>query len=583
MSSSRTSTIFTVAAVTVLGGLVAYAVYFDYRRRNDVDFRKKLRKEKKKVTKETQQAQAKAEAASEVNPVEIKAALLKIREEDLPATPEQKEAFFITQIQIGEQLAQKGPAWYLQAAIAFFRALRVYPSPVELIMMLQSSLPAPIFKTFMELVNADVSVPLSEKKDEKDEEPTEEFVGVALVLGYYDHFPAKRMNVSVQSGPAQGNQVAKKILVAEKDYEPGEVIYEENPVVVALDADLEGKGIHCSYCFITIPEGESVSAAHDKLGSVYCSEDCRDRASVAWQNILFGLEPVLPPELDQGMGELTTEQRDKAQVPFVEYMKTQKQAHLLAARVAAKQIAHETAKLLPSRTGTVVEELRAIADGKDQYNIGDHIERLRLVNGEVASEEVKLLGAVMGSALPGLEQSVQEERQAALIGKMEYNAIGVVIGEGRDDRPVSSDRPEELERTRTPYGTARQVGCGIYLVSAYIAHSCDPNTRPTFPDGKNTLHLIATKRIEKGDELTMAWVDVSRGEDEDAGLARRRRRIELARGWRFKCECAKCIAEVIAEEEKEKEEADLNVQGDESKVENFMRHEKLPGEGMGPD
>ncbi len=30
--------------------------------------------------------------------------------------------------------------------MAFFRALRVYPSPVELIMMLQSTLPAPLFK-----------------------------------------------------------------------------------------------------------------------------------------------------------------------------------------------------------------------------------------------------------------------------------------------------------------------------------------------------------------------------------------------------------------------------------------------------
>ena len=33
----------TVAAVTVVGGLFAYAVYFDYKRRNDSDFRKKLR------------------------------------------------------------------------------------------------------------------------------------------------------------------------------------------------------------------------------------------------------------------------------------------------------------------------------------------------------------------------------------------------------------------------------------------------------------------------------------------------------------------------------------------------------------
>ena len=41
-AASRTSTIFTIAGVTVLGGLLAYAVYFDYKRRNDHEFRKKL-------------------------------------------------------------------------------------------------------------------------------------------------------------------------------------------------------------------------------------------------------------------------------------------------------------------------------------------------------------------------------------------------------------------------------------------------------------------------------------------------------------------------------------------------------------
>ena len=43
-------------------------------------------------------------------------------------------------------LETSGPSFYLPAACAFFRALRVYPSPVEFIMMVQSTLPAPIFK-----------------------------------------------------------------------------------------------------------------------------------------------------------------------------------------------------------------------------------------------------------------------------------------------------------------------------------------------------------------------------------------------------------------------------------------------------
>ncbi|KAI9001373.1 MAS20-domain-containing protein [Trametes punicea] len=576
MSSSRTSTILTVAAVTVLSGLVAYAVYFDYKRRHDTEFRKKLRKEKKKVTKQTKQAEAESQAASLVSAAEVKATILKIQEEELPVSPDEKEAYFLMQVQVGEQMAQRGPAFYLPAAAAFFRALRVYPSPVEFIMMVQSTLPAPIFKIFMELVNAEVSAPSSEKQREgsRDEEtsPTR--------TSYYEHFPPRRMNVTIHAGPPQGNQAAKKILVAERDFEPGEVIYKEQPVVVALDKDLEGKGTHCSYCFRAIEGGKAIHPKHDKLGSVYCSEDCRYMAELGWQNILFGLDPVLPPELDNGMSELTVEQRNKAQEPFTHHMKTKtKQANLLAARFVAKQIAHEAVKLQQNKPKALVDELRRMSDN-DAYNIGDHIERLRFVEGQVSQDEVKMLAAVLGSALPGIEQSVTDERHATLVGKMAYNAIGVTPNGGRDDRPVSSDRPEDVERTRTPLGTSRQVGSGIYVISSYLAHSCDPNTAPTFPDGTNELHLVATRSIKKGDELTMAWVDVSTGADEDPGMARRRRRIELARGWRFKCECPRCLKETMDEMEKE---ADLGVKGDESKVEAFMRHEKLPGEGMGPD
>lgn len=41
---SRTSSILTIAGITVIGGVIAYAAYFDYKRRNDVEFRKQLRK-----------------------------------------------------------------------------------------------------------------------------------------------------------------------------------------------------------------------------------------------------------------------------------------------------------------------------------------------------------------------------------------------------------------------------------------------------------------------------------------------------------------------------------------------------------
>ena len=100
----------------------------------------------------------------------------------------------------------------------------------------------------------------------------------------------------------------------------------------------------------------------------------------------------------------------------------------------------------------------------------------------------------------------------------------------------------------------------------------------------------------------MAYVPVapsSADAEEDAAAARRRRRVELARGWKFKCECARCLAEALADlaredaektGEEDKAEADedeeLGVTADESRVEAVMRHEnvKAPlGDVMGPD
>lgn len=39
-----------------------------------------------------------------------------------------------------------GPDFYLAAAMSFYRALRVYPAPVELIVIYQKTVPEPIFK-----------------------------------------------------------------------------------------------------------------------------------------------------------------------------------------------------------------------------------------------------------------------------------------------------------------------------------------------------------------------------------------------------------------------------------------------------
>lgn len=80
-------------------------------------------------------------------------------------SPQEKETYFMTQVSLGEQMASQGeflytydvrpknrrfvgPAFNLPSALAFYRALRVYPSPVELIVLYEKSVPPPVFKVY---------------------------------------------------------------------------------------------------------------------------------------------------------------------------------------------------------------------------------------------------------------------------------------------------------------------------------------------------------------------------------------------------------------------------------------------------
>ena len=38
-------------------------------------------------------------------------------------------------------------------------------------------------------------------------------------------------------------------------------------------------------------------------------------------------------------------------------------------------------------------------------------------------------------------------------------------------QPTPTARPEDVERTRTPYGTQKQVGAGFYFLSSYVSIS----------------------------------------------------------------------------------------------------------------
>ena len=121
---NKTLTVLAVAGV----GALAYAIYFDHRRRSDPKFRKQLRKsnfvfvgllftfhpgrEKKKLEKSAAQTDTSTSASGgdsgELPTAEILAAMARIKDDQVPTTPEEREKYFMAQVEKGEQLCAIG-------------------------------------------------------------------------------------------------------------------------------------------------------------------------------------------------------------------------------------------------------------------------------------------------------------------------------------------------------------------------------------------------------------------------------------------------------------------------------------------
>jgi flagellar biosynthesis/type III secretory pathway protein FliH len=104
-SSLKTSTLVALGVGTVVTGLLAYAVYFDNKRRNDPEFRKALKKESKRTQRA---AKEEAEHHGAEQKKLIRDAVAAANEEGFPKDPEEVEAYFMQEVAQGEGMVQKG-------------------------------------------------------------------------------------------------------------------------------------------------------------------------------------------------------------------------------------------------------------------------------------------------------------------------------------------------------------------------------------------------------------------------------------------------------------------------------------------
>ena len=85
-----------------------------------------------------------------------------------------------------------------------------------------------------------------------------------------------------------------------------------------------------------------------------------------------------------------------------------------------------------------------------------------------------------------------------------------------------------------PHLVEHKIGCGLFMATAMINHSCDPNGKVSKFNGKN-LHLLSTKLIDPSREVTISY-----------GLFYKYhsfnyRQSELSNNYYFKCQCKPCL------------------------------------------
>lgn len=154
-------------ATTAAVGLVGYAAWFDYERRNNPEFRRKLLKEQRKEAKASINAAKQAQAGQSDA---LRSAVRQMKNERPPASVEEREAYFLEQVAIGEALAAKGPQFYVPAAISFFKGLQVYPQPQELLMIYQRTQPAEVVALLMEALRLSITDAEGDNGDDEEDD-----------------------------------------------------------------------------------------------------------------------------------------------------------------------------------------------------------------------------------------------------------------------------------------------------------------------------------------------------------------------------------------------------------------------------
>jgi import receptor subunit TOM20 len=89
----------------------------------------------------------------------IKKVVQQAKDEGFPTDLEEKEAYFMGQVARGESLCAEGSD-QIEAALCFYKALKVYPQPKDLISIYDKTVPKDVLEILAEMVAMDAGLNL---------------------------------------------------------------------------------------------------------------------------------------------------------------------------------------------------------------------------------------------------------------------------------------------------------------------------------------------------------------------------------------------------------------------------------------
>ncbi|KAI7889235.1 MAS20 protein import receptor-domain-containing protein [Mucor mucedo] len=423
---------------------IGYLVYFDQKRRTDPNFKKQLKRERKKASKAVKVSQEKELVTVEAlvkNVMEI------ISKENFPETAEAKEAYFMEQVSMGETLCGQGEAYYEQSVEPFYKALRVYPAPLELIMLYQKTLPEKVFRIV-------VNIMALEQQQRQAE--------------FYNHFPPPELGVKFQELPVESDKPVRG-LTATKDFTVDDVLYTETPFIAALHPQLETT--HCNYCMRVLDEENKVECSNcDQVA--FCSTQCEQAGSQNYHVFMCTNNKLEP-------STVATEFSNYTKATNLKYPQ-------MIAQFLSIMVADEAKKNKDSEKAST-------------YTAWDHIERFNagkeLVPTEESAHEIKLIKALLASKVPGIDEFLSDDIYLLLKSKLNKNSYEVPTNE--DILIEKSNEP-----TRVLYTEKQGLGSAIYKISSYIVPSEleEANVSISY-DKTNVITVTAIKDIQSGQQI----------------------------------------------------------------------------------